>query len=241
MGEHRMDYPPVIETVAAPLHIPAVEASLPGESSTQEPIAPVIAAGPLPEAPVPAMAFERQTREGTSGYAAQPVAASSPGLLSELPAVLAGYFADVDALKQPVAPGEPSAWITHYGERFNDRTVGCWNYGDYSSDDPTIIAVNPTLYDELPCGTLLELCGPGGCMVGARKDSCPGCRPNGFDLSEAGFKRVCGDADGVCTATVEVLTVCQVRKFGKSPEEAAALEAAEMAGTGRIPCHPESG
>jgi hypothetical protein len=77
-------------------------------------------------------------------------------------------------------------------------------------------------------------------MVGARKDSCPGCQPNGFDLSEAGFKRVCGDADGVCTATVEVLTVCQVRKFGKSPEEAAALEAAEQAATGRIPCHPES-
>jgi hypothetical protein len=141
----------------------------------------------------------------------------------------------------PAAHLEPMpAWITHYGERFNDRLLGCYNYGHYSSADPTIVAVNPTLYETLPCGTLLEICGPGGCMVAARKDSCPECRPDGFDLSEAGFKAVCGDADGVCTASVKVLTVCQVRKFGKPADEAARLEAEEAARTGRIPCHPES-
>jgi hypothetical protein len=131
-----------------------------------------------------------------------------------------------------------TAWITHYGERFNDRTLGCFGYGSYSSEDPSIVAVNPVLYGELPCGTLLELCGPGGCLIAARKDSCPGCRPDGFDLSEAAFAGVCGDADGVCTASVRVLEVCQVRKFGKPPHEARRLEVAEMELTGRIPCHP---
>ena len=164
-----------------------------------------------------------------------------PGLnvMAELLSALSDTLQQLQSLKQPSTPSEPvSAWITHYADRFNQRTVGCHDYGLYSSDDPTIVAVNPTLYEEIPCGSLLELCGPGGCLLAARKDSCPGCRPDGFDLSEAGFQEVCGDADGVCTASVRVLTTCQVRKFGKPAHEAALLEAAEMEATGRLPCHP---
>ena len=115
---------------------------------------------------------------------------------------------------------EISAWITHYGSRFSQRSLGCYGYGPYSSDDPSIIAVNPTLYKDLPCGSVLELCGAGGCLTAARKDSCPGCRPDGLDLSEAGFKQVCGDADGVCTASVKVVKVCEARHFSaQKPDE----------------------
>jgi hypothetical protein len=185
------------------------------------------ASAQVPEAEIPAMAPQAE-------------ALTAPVITSGLLGVLSSLIQDMHSLVEPAAGSQPMpAWITHYGERFNEKGVGCYDYGDYSSEDPTIVAVNPTLYEHLPCGTLLELCGPGGCMVAARKDSCPGCRPDGFDLSEAGFKKVCGDSDGVCTATVQVLTVCQVRKFGTPAEEAARLEAEEAALTGRIPCHPE--
>lgn len=153
---------------------------------------------------------------------------------------LTTFAQHVSALRTPSTLVQPmEGWITHYGERFNQRTLGCYGYGPYSSEDPTIVAVNPTMYESLPCGTLLELCGPGGCLIAARKDSCPGCRPNGFDLSEAAFEAVCGDADGVCTASVSVLKTCQVRKFGKPQDVAAQLEAQELAETGKVPCHPE--
>jgi len=147
---------------------------------------------------------------------------------------------------ESASPAEPvdnlpviGGWITHYGDRFQDRGLGCSGYGDYSSDDPTIIAVKPTLYRALPCGSVLQLCGPGGCLTAARKDSCPGCQPNGFDLSEAAFHRVCGDSDGVCNASVKVMKVCERRHMGKPGDEAPGDEAPPDAFMNPVPCqHP---
>ncbi|HEX5368153.1 MAG TPA: RlpA-like double-psi beta-barrel domain-containing protein [Dehalococcoidia bacterium] len=169
----------------------------------------------------------------------QPEIGATSSVMSRLLSVLS-------TLRERVPLEEPadtsytvSGWITHYSDTFNKRTLGCFGYGQYSSDDPSIIAVNPTLYKDLPCGSIMELCGPGGCVVAARKDSCPGCRPDGFDLSDAGFRQVCGDADGVCTASVKVVKVCEARSFGKSREEGVSAQAPENLFPPPVPCqHP---
>lgn len=102
-----------------------------------------------------------------------------------------------------VAAGEsiPSS-LTRYGERFNGRKMGCSKLGYYSSDDPTIVAVGYDRHAEMPCGTLLEVCGPTGCHLMMRKDTCGGCSAYMFDLSEAGNALVCGESYGLCNATV---------------------------------------
>jgi hypothetical protein len=80
--------------------------------------------------------------------------------------------------------------------------MGCSKLGYYSSDDPTIVAVGYDRHDEMPCGTLLEVCGPTGCHLMVRKDTCGGCNAYMFDLSEAGNALVCGESYGLCNATV---------------------------------------
>jgi len=101
------------------------------------------------------------------------------------------------------------SWITHYGERFQGRKLGCSKLGYYSSDDPTIVAVSWANAEEMPCATPLQVCGPSGCHLMMRKDTCPGCLPNGFDLSEAGIALVCGNGEPVCWASVTKLAPCE--------------------------------
>jgi hypothetical protein len=81
--------------------------------------------------------------------------------------------------------------------------------GYYSSDDPTIVAVSWANAEYMPCATPLQVCGPSGCHLMMRKDTCPGCVPNGFDLSEAGIALVCGDGAPVCWASVTKLAPCE--------------------------------
>jgi hypothetical protein len=97
--------------------------------------------------------------------------------------------------------------VTHYGEQYNGKILGCGN-DYYSSDNPTIVAVSPHWEGQMPCGTLLQICGEGGCIVAHRQDSCPGCSPVLFDLSESAFAAVCGVPVGVCSATVAILRAC---------------------------------
>lgn len=96
-----------------------------------------------------------------------------------------------------------SGSATHYGASFNGSPMGCG--GVYSSSDATIIAVSPARYAEWPCGTSLQVCGAAGCIVGLRKDACPGCGPNQIDLSEAGLAQVCGPAASSCSVTIKPL------------------------------------
>jgi hypothetical protein len=97
--------------------------------------------------------------------------------------------------------------VTHYGESYNGQTLGCGT-GLYSSDNPTIVAVSPAREGEMPCGTQLQICGAGGCIIALRQDSCPGCSASLFDLSESAFAAVCGAPSGVCSATVGVVHTC---------------------------------
>ena len=92
--------------------------------------------------------------------------------------------------------------------------MGCG--GIYLSENPTIIAVGPDHYAEWPCGTFMVVCGPNGCLVGVRQDSCPGCTAGVVDLSEAGIAIVCGPARGSCSTTVHALKIQVI-----SSEEAA--------------------
>ena len=113
-----------------------------------------------------------------------------------------------ESVRPPVPATDPMpSLVTHYGEAFNGNVLGCGT-GYYSSDNPTIVAVSPALYAQIPCGTLLQICGDGGCIVAQRQDACPGCSPVLFDLSEAAFAAVCGVPSGVCAANVSILQTC---------------------------------
>src|SRR5690606_37272122 len=103
---------------------------------------------------------------------------------------LAEHIAESTKPLQALTEPMPSL-VTHYGEAYNGSILGCGT-GYYSSDNPTIVAVGPALYAQIPCGTLLQICGEGGCIVGQRQDACPGCSPVLFDLSESAFAAVCG-------------------------------------------------
>lgn len=96
-------------------------------------------------------------------------------------------------------------WSTHYGEAYNGRPLGCGT-GDYASDNAAIVAVAyPARDADWSCGTVFEVCGPGGCLLATRHDACPGCGPNHLDLSEAGSLAVCGQVAS-CAIRFRVVT-----------------------------------
>lgn len=117
------------------------------------------------------------------------------------------------------------AYVTHYGKSFNGQSLGC-DASPYSSDDASIVAVGPSRDSEWPCGTILRICGPGGCLVAEREDGCPGCGPYHVDLSEQGLYLVCGPGSGVCQASVEAFSpACRIAATrGGSAVEGSPLE-----------------
>jgi hypothetical protein len=106
----------------------------------------------------------------------------------------------------PIATREANGFVTNYGEAYEDLPLGCPGYGVYHSADATIAA---SAYDlatgarAFQCGTVLELCGVGGCQVVIVKDACPGCAWNQLDLSEAAKVAVCGDVRNNCAVSIE--------------------------------------
>lgn len=95
--------------------------------------------------------------------------------------------------------------VTHYGESYNGRPLGCPGEDNYSSAQVDIAAVSPLRYADWPCGSVFRVCGPGNCIRAVRRDACPGCDRNQLDLSEAGIAIVCGSEEvGTCEVTIEV-------------------------------------
>jgi LysM repeat protein len=97
------------------------------------------------------------------------------------------------------APGAASSssgvlkgYASSYADSFANKPMGCTGAGPYKPTDTTIVAVGPAMYDQFPCGTSIEVCGPKGCLTGVRKDACPGCQSYHVDLSRAGLTAVCG-------------------------------------------------
>lgn len=97
-------------------------------------------------------------------------------------------------------------YATYYGISYQGLPLGCVGAGLYDTNNPQIAAVGPARYGEWPCGTRLELCGPGGCAIVTRLDSCPGCGPNVIDLSESANRLVCATAaipyEHTCEVTI---------------------------------------
>lgn len=131
-----------------------------------------------------------------------------------------GISSHLEAIAPSIVPlaSASQTYLTHYGTSYNGQVLGC-GYGDYSSDDPTIVAVGPSRSASWPCGTLLQICGPVKCMIAMRQDSCPGCSAYVLDLSEAGIGEVCGAATDVCQATVNPVVLC----YPKASTEARAI------------------
>jgi hypothetical protein len=94
---------------------------------------------------------------------------------------------------------------TAYGPAYNGQVLGCGT-GYYDTNDMTILAVGPDRYAEWPCGTPVQVCGEGGCIVATRQDACPGCYANLVDLSEAGNAAVCGGLPHTCRVTLQRVT-----------------------------------
>jgi len=147
-------------------------------------------------------------------------AAQAPALDSKLDDAVRRLFDSAAELRDDVrhaadglTPVEivDDVWVTHYGDSFAGQTLGCG--GTYASDDGGIVAVGAERDAEWPCGTVLRVCGPGGCLVGERSDGCGGCSAYHVDVSEEGLYLVCGPGSGVCQASVEAFAPgCQVLK-----------------------------
>src|SRR3989344_4157679 len=100
---------------------------------------------------------------------------------------------DPTSIKTPSSSLETSFKATHYGESYNGQPLGCGT-GEYSSDNPEILAVSPSRYQEWPCGTRLRITNPANSAIleVVRHDACPGCGHNTIDLSEKGLDILCG-------------------------------------------------
>jgi hypothetical protein len=95
--------------------------------------------------------------------------------------------------------------VTHYGADYSGQTLGCG--GVYQSANPAIIAVGPARDAQWPCGTPIEVCGPRGCILTLRQDTCPGCGSSHADLSEAGIALVCGEGASLCDVRFQAYRV----------------------------------
>ena len=135
--------------------------------------------------------------------------APAPGDIAPIPVVAAepepAEPEPVEAAPRYVPAGpQYRGWATHYGESFTGGVLACGT-GYYHPSNETILAVGPTRDREWPCGTLLRVCGPAGCAVVVRKDSCPGCGPGVLDLSEAGNELVCGVPPHTCRVSMQAV------------------------------------
>lgn len=132
-----------------------------------------------------------------------------------VPTVQVDTVRDIDVLPTPKpTPTEAPAPVgfaiiqgqaTHYGESYNGQTMRCG--GIYSSDNPNIAAVSPARYQEWPCGSKIQICGPAGCHTVTRTDACPGCYANLIDLSESGNRLVCGIPEHTCRVTIQLISL----------------------------------
>jgi LysM repeat protein len=81
---------------------------------------------------------------------------------------------------------------TPYSDSLAGHGLGCQNAGAYDPNDLSVLAFGLPLGTQFPCGSRFEVCGPGGCITGTRKDTCPGCGANALDVSRAAFRLLCG-------------------------------------------------
>ena len=153
----------------------------PGPEPTETPVPPTDTPVPPTETPVPPTQTPIPTATNTPAPSPTPTRTPRPG--------------------RTATPTPDEFSVTRYADSLEGNSLGCTQYGTYDPDNPLIVAVGPARHFEWPCGTPLQICGPAGCIIAVRADSCPGCGPNHIDMSRAGVMVVCANATG-CTVTV---------------------------------------
>lgn len=103
------------------------------------------------------------------------------------------------------APGGIEGSVSYYHPRYIGGPLGCGG-GAYDPGDVSI-AASAWRADgsrAFACGAVLIVCSGLGCIRVVVMDACPGCAWNRLDLSEAGFRILCGELSrGVCGVRIE--------------------------------------
>jgi len=85
----------------------------------------------------------------------------------------------------------------HHGETTYYRATGKGNCSFDESDDLLVAAINNKDYANAGvCGAYINVNGPNGSVIVRVVDRCPGCKPDGLDLSKEAFQRIAQTSAG---------------------------------------------
>jgi hypothetical protein len=172
--------------------VPATATDVPPTATPVPPTATPVPPTDTPVPPTPTPAPPTATSTATPKPAA-PTATKKAGAPTQTPTPTP------TPTQSPTGDSTVLGTATFYSDNLDGRTMGCG--GNYTPSNPYIVAVGPAHYDEWPCGTKIEICGPSACLTALRTDSCPGCGPTEIDLSHAGYNTVCGTTASPCPVT----------------------------------------
>ncbi len=161
-----------------PTEVPPTETPAP---ATATPVPPT--ATPEPPTPTPTVALPENVPP--LGIYVAPTATATP-----MPTATPSR--ERDARQDP--EGEVEGYATRYADSLEGGSMACG--GAFDQDNEFVIAVGYEYDKAWPCGTQLEVCGPAGCTLGVRTDTCPGCPGGDIDMSRAGLDAVCGNQTG---------------------------------------------
>ena len=182
--------PPPTETPVPPTETPEPPTATP-EPPTATPDPPTATPEPptpTPEPPTPTPTFAVPDNVPLLGEYVPPTATPTP---TRTPAD--------DPDEEVDADGPVAANATRYADSLEGNSMACG--GAFDQDNQFVVAVSLAYDQAWKCGTQLEICGPGGCIVGVRTDTCPGCPGADIDMSRAGIDAVCGNQTG-CAVTI---------------------------------------
>ncbi|HEX5370495.1 MAG TPA: RlpA-like double-psi beta-barrel domain-containing protein [Dehalococcoidia bacterium] len=165
-----------------PTEVPPTETPVP---PTPTPVPPTATPVPPTATPVPPTATPKPPTPTATKRAAAPT--KTPVPTATQPASLVG-------------DGTVIGTASFYADSLAGSPMGC-DGTPYNPNNPYIVAIGPSHYDEWPCFTSIDICGPVTCITALRTDSCPGCGSSQIDVSHSGYTTICGNITGPCPVT----------------------------------------